>query len=69
MRARASYPGALASCHPYKIVVCVRKSASTCPTQSVQVRCLAVSPFWIWTQIAIVVFVLIGMVIAITKLA
>ena len=27
------------------------------------------SPFWIWTQIAIVVFVLIGMVVAITKLA
>ena len=37
--------------------------------QSIQVRCLAVSPFWIWTQIAIVVFVLIGMIIAITKLA
>jgi hypothetical protein len=28
-----------------------------------------VSPTWIWTQIAIVVFVLIGMIIAITKLA
>jgi len=27
------------------------------------------SPTWIWTQVAIVVFVLIGMVIAITKLA
>jgi len=27
------------------------------------------SPTWIWLQIAIVVFVLIGMVIAITKLA
>jgi len=27
------------------------------------------SPFWIWTQVAIVVFVLIGMVVAITKLA
>jgi hypothetical protein len=27
------------------------------------------SPTWIWMQIAIVVFVLIGMVIAITKLA
>jgi hypothetical protein len=26
-------------------------------------------PFWIWTQIAIVVFVLIGIVIAIVKLA
>jgi len=28
-----------------------------------------VSPTWVWTQVAIVVFVLIGMVIAITKLA
>jgi hypothetical protein len=28
-----------------------------------------VSPTWIWMQIAIVVFVVIGMVIAITKLA
>jgi len=27
------------------------------------------SPFWIWTQAAVVVFVLIGIVIAITKLA
>jgi len=27
------------------------------------------SPFWIWTQVAIIVFVLIGMVVAITKLA
>jgi len=27
------------------------------------------SPFWIWTQVAIVVFVLIGMIVAITKLA
>jgi len=26
-------------------------------------------PFWIWTQVAIVVCVLIGMVIAIVKLA
>jgi hypothetical protein len=29
----------------------------------------AVSPTWIWMQIAIVVFVMIGMVVAITKLA
>jgi hypothetical protein len=41
-----------------------------------QVRCLGakyavwrMSPFWVWTQIAIVVFVLIGMIVAITKLA
>jgi hypothetical protein len=27
-----------------------------------------VSPFWFWTQVAIVVFVVAGMVIAITKL-
>lgn len=29
----------------------------------------AMSPTWIWMQVAIVVFVLIGMIIAITKLA
>jgi hypothetical protein len=29
----------------------------------------AMSPVWIWTQVAIVVFVVIGMVVAITKLA
>jgi hypothetical protein len=29
----------------------------------------AMSLFWIWTQAAVVVFVLIGIVIAITKLA
>jgi hypothetical protein len=29
----------------------------------------AMSPTWIWLQAAIVVFVLIGMIIAITKLA
>jgi hypothetical protein len=30
---------------------------------------LAMSPTWVWMQVAIVVFVLIGMIIAITKLA
>jgi hypothetical protein len=30
---------------------------------------VGVSPSWIWMQVAIVVFVLIGMVIAVTKLA
>jgi hypothetical protein len=30
---------------------------------------MEMSPYWIWTQVAIVVFVLIGMIIAITKLA
>jgi hypothetical protein len=29
----------------------------------------SMSPTWIWMQVAIVVFVLIGMIIAITKLA
>jgi hypothetical protein len=29
---------------------------------------VAMSPFWIWTQAAIVVFVLAGIVIAIVKL-
>jgi uncharacterized membrane-anchored protein YhcB (DUF1043 family) len=34
------------------------------------IRCRAtMSPTWIWMQIAIVVFVLIGMIVAITKLA
>jgi len=27
------------------------------------------SPTWIWLQVAIIVFVLIGMIVAITKLA
>jgi hypothetical protein len=30
---------------------------------------LAMAPFWIWTQAAIVIFVLAGIVIAIVKLA
>jgi hypothetical protein len=30
---------------------------------------LCMSPFWIWTQVAIVAFVLAGIVIAIVKLA
>jgi hypothetical protein len=29
---------------------------------------IGMSPIWIWTQAAIVVFVVIGMIIAITKL-
>jgi hypothetical protein len=33
------------------------------------VACASVSPTWIWIQVAIVVFVLAGMIIAITKLA
>jgi hypothetical protein len=32
-------------------------------------RTRVMSPTWIWMQIAIVVFVVIGMIIAITKLA
>ncbi len=30
---------------------------------------MLMSPTWIWTQVAIVVFVVIGMIVAITKLA
>jgi hypothetical protein len=30
---------------------------------------MPMSPTWIWMQVAIVVFVLIGMIVAITKLA
>jgi hypothetical protein len=37
---------------------------------SVEVRLApTMSPMWIWMQLAIVIFVLIGMVVAITKLA
>jgi uncharacterized membrane protein len=44
------------------------RGAGTGPT--VEVGCSGVmSPFWVWTQIAIIVFVVIGMVVAITKLA
>jgi len=40
------------------------------PTQERRSRLYqAMSPTWIWMQIAIVIFVLIGMVVAITKLA
>jgi hypothetical protein len=35
----------------------------------VRSRLGSVSPTWIWMQVAIVVFVVIGMVVAITKLA
>jgi hypothetical protein len=37
--------------------------------QTAGLGCPAMSPTWIWTQIAIVVFVLVGMIIAVTKLA
>jgi hypothetical protein len=36
---------------------------------SLAVACASVSPTWIWMQVAIIVFVLAGMIIAITKLA
>jgi len=39
------------------------------PRPGLEVGYLQMSPTWIWMQIAIVVFVLIGMVVAITKLA
>ncbi len=68
VRARASYPGARTACHPYTIVVGARTGASTHPTPPGTLP-VAMSPFWIWTQVAIVVFVVIGMIVAITKLA
>jgi hypothetical protein len=41
-----------------------------CRTQFARSRLLpAMSPTWVWTQVAIVVFVVIGMIVAITKLA
>jgi hypothetical protein len=36
--------------------------------QSPPLRCLRMPRTWVWMQIAIVVFVLIGMIVAITKL-
>jgi hypothetical protein len=33
------------------------------------IGCPTMSPTWIWLQAAIVVFVVIGMIVAITKLA
>jgi hypothetical protein len=54
--------------HLYTIVASARTGASTLPTHPSRLL-LAMSPFWIWTQIAIVVFVLVGMIVAITKLA
>ena len=66
--ARASRPVRVASCHRYTIVA-ARPEARKYPPSPSKYAVAAVSPFWIWTQIAIVVFVLIGMIIAITKLA
>jgi hypothetical protein len=43
-------------------------AASSCPIAAGTLSS-AMSPTWIWMQIAIVVFVLIGMIVAITKLA
>ena len=67
LRAWASCHSARASCHLYTIVVSVRTGASTRPIHPSRLP-VAMSPFWIWTQVAIVVFVLIGMIVAITKL-
>jgi hypothetical protein len=54
--------------HTYSLDVSGPGGVGTGPT--VEVGCSGVmSPFWIWTQVAIIVFVLIGMVVAITKLA
>ena len=54
--------------HTYTLVVSAMAGAGAGPTFEIGFR-LAMSPFWIWTQVAIIVFVLIGMVVAITKLA
>jgi hypothetical protein len=51
----ASSHGTQASCHHYTLA-----GAGTLSD--------LMSPTWIWMQIAIVVFVVIGMIIAITKL-
>jgi hypothetical protein len=56
-----------ASKHSYTIVVDgirSRRHPANRPT-----TLLAMSPFWIWTQVAIIVFVVIGMIVAVTKLA
>jgi hypothetical protein len=57
-----------ASAHPYKIVngQAARVGSRTGLEGNVQ---LPMSPTWIWMQMAIVVFVVAGMIIAITKLA
>jgi hypothetical protein len=47
-------------------------ACAQCRTADGEVRSYAVgqmSPTWIWMQVAIVIFVVIGMIIAITKLA
>jgi hypothetical protein len=48
-----------------------RDSEGRCPDERSEPTVYAgpcMSPFWLWTQALIVVFVLAGMVIAITKL-
>jgi hypothetical protein len=54
--------------HPHTIVV-YRLSLRGYGRASSNYAGTEMSPTWIWMQIAIVVFVLIGMVVAITKLA
>ncbi|HSZ05100.1 MAG TPA: hypothetical protein VK778_07855 [Solirubrobacteraceae bacterium] len=44
------------------------RGASSAARSAGEVSSASMSPAWIWMQIAIVVFVLIGMIIAITKL-
>ncbi len=54
--------------HAYSLDASALSGAGTGP--AAEVGCSGVmSPFWVWTQIAIIVFVVIGMVVAITKLA
>jgi hypothetical protein len=59
---------ARASSHTYTLVAGAPRRAAPLANGPSRLL-LAMSPFWIWTQVAIVVFVVIGMVVAITKLA
>ncbi|HZL48247.1 MAG TPA: hypothetical protein VFC30_04450 [Solirubrobacteraceae bacterium] len=53
---------------PQPLAVGARAGAGTRPARPSTLS-VAMSPTWIWTQIAIIVFVVIGMIVAITKLA
>jgi len=47
---------------------CPRKRGNSKPPQELHLAFAAVPRFWLYTQAAIVVFVVAGMIIAITKL-
>jgi hypothetical protein len=54
---------------PTRITLVARPDPMTADAIYWITLCPSVSPTWIWMQVAIVVCVLIGMVVAITKLA